>query len=143
MRNFNEILRKDVPYDNSKSHKKTEFHPLSRRYIFRRTTGGGESNWSPSPSRFRVNLSKFWQYTFFLFILPFCLISLFLCLTWMNNATLCLCLFKIYLGKCTFYCSFSYYTCYSKKKYSLKNLSAFTLTKYLKNIFAFYAMLLL
>ena len=39
LRNFNQILRKDVTYDNIKSQKKTRFHPLFRRYIFRKITG--------------------------------------------------------------------------------------------------------
>ena len=29
-----QIFRKDVSYDNIKSHKKPEFHPPFRRYIF-------------------------------------------------------------------------------------------------------------
>ena len=33
-RNFNETFRKNVTSDNIKSHKKSEFHPLFRRYIF-------------------------------------------------------------------------------------------------------------
>ena len=39
---FNEILKKDVTFDNINS-KKTGFYPLSRRYIFQETTrvGGG------------------------------------------------------------------------------------------------------
>ena len=32
-------VRKDMPYDNIKSHKKTGFYPLSRWYIFRKITG--------------------------------------------------------------------------------------------------------
>ena len=51
LRNLNEIFRKDVTYDNIKCHKKLEFHPLCRRYIFRKTTGEGQID---SPSRFRV-----------------------------------------------------------------------------------------
>ena len=39
LRNFNEIFRKDVTYDNIKSHKKPGFYPLFRRYIFQKTTG--------------------------------------------------------------------------------------------------------
>ena len=39
MRNFNEIFRKNVAYDNIESHKKPWFHLLFRRYIFRKTTG--------------------------------------------------------------------------------------------------------
>ena len=39
-RSFNKIIRKDVNYDNIKSHKKAELHPLSIRYIFGKTTGG-------------------------------------------------------------------------------------------------------
>ena len=42
LRDFNEIFRKDVPYDNFKSHKKTGFHPLFRIYNFQKTTGGGQ-----------------------------------------------------------------------------------------------------
>ena len=37
--NFNDIFRKDVTYDNIKSHEKPGFHPLFRRHIFRKTTG--------------------------------------------------------------------------------------------------------
>ena len=40
LRNFNEPFRKDVPYDNVKSHKKPGFHPLCRRYVFRKATEG-------------------------------------------------------------------------------------------------------
>ena len=40
MTNFNGIFRKDVTYDNIKSHKKPGLHPLSRRYIFGKTIGG-------------------------------------------------------------------------------------------------------
>ena len=38
LRTFNENLRKDVTYDNIKSHKKSGFHLLFRRYIFRKAT---------------------------------------------------------------------------------------------------------
>ena len=49
--NFKEIFRKDVPYGNIKIHKKTGFQPLFRRYIFRKTTGGGGgANLIPLPS---------------------------------------------------------------------------------------------
>ena len=41
MRNFSEIFRKDVTYDNIKSHEKPGLQPLSRRYIFEKNTGGG------------------------------------------------------------------------------------------------------
>ena len=34
-----------MTYHNAKIHKKAELHPLSRRYIFGKTTGGGGSNW--------------------------------------------------------------------------------------------------
>ena len=40
VRNLNEIFRKDVTYDNIKSHKKPGFHPLFRGCIFGKTTGG-------------------------------------------------------------------------------------------------------
>ena len=46
MRHFNENFRKDVTYDNIKSHTKPGLHPLSRRCIFAKTTkglgGGGD-----------------------------------------------------------------------------------------------------
>ena len=54
LRKFIEIFRKDVFLDNIKGHKKPEFYPLFRRYIFWKATGGGESNWPPS--RFRVKI---------------------------------------------------------------------------------------
>ena len=38
LRNFNAIFRKGTTYGNIKSHKKTGFHPLLRRYIFGKTT---------------------------------------------------------------------------------------------------------
>ena len=40
LRNFNDIFRKDVTYDNIKIKKKTRPHPLSERYIFGKTRGG-------------------------------------------------------------------------------------------------------
>ena len=40
VRNLNEIFRKDLTYDNIKSHKKPGFHPLFRGCIFGKTTGG-------------------------------------------------------------------------------------------------------
>ena len=49
LRNFNEIFRKDVNFDNIKSHKKTGFHPLFRRYIFRKTTVGVQLTPLPTP----------------------------------------------------------------------------------------------
>ena len=51
LRHFSETFRKDVTYDNIKSHKKTGFHPLFRRYIFRKSTWGVKL----TPSRFRVH----------------------------------------------------------------------------------------
>ena len=54
-RNFNEIFRKDVTYDDIKSHKKPRLHPLSRRYIFGKTTEEGQIN---PPSRLRVKLPQ-------------------------------------------------------------------------------------
>ena len=38
LRNFNEIFRKDVAYDNIKSHKKPGLYPLSTRDTFGKTT---------------------------------------------------------------------------------------------------------
>ena len=37
---LNEMFRTSVTFGNTKSHKKAELHPLSRRYIFGKTTGG-------------------------------------------------------------------------------------------------------
>ena len=42
LRNFNAIFRKGTTYGNIKSHKKTGFHPLLRRYIFGKTTIGAQ-----------------------------------------------------------------------------------------------------
>ena len=50
-RNFNEILRKDATYDNVRSHKKAELHPVTRRYIFRKTTGGCQIDPHPPPAK--------------------------------------------------------------------------------------------
>ena len=41
MRKFNEIFRKGVFQGNIKSHKSPGLHPVFRRYIFQKTTGGG------------------------------------------------------------------------------------------------------
>ena len=53
--NLNEIFRKDVTYDNIKSHKEAGFHSLFRRRTFRKTTGAGQIDplppLSPPPSR--------------------------------------------------------------------------------------------
>ena len=40
MRNFNEIFRKDLAYDNIKSYEKAGLYPLSGRYIFEKTAEG-------------------------------------------------------------------------------------------------------
>ena len=37
---FQSNFKNDVTYGNIKTHKKTGFHPLIRRYIFGKTTGG-------------------------------------------------------------------------------------------------------
>ena len=63
LRNFNNIFRKYVAYDNIKSHKKPEFQPLFRRSIFEKTTGGvggggGQIEIDP-PSPFRVKGKNF------------------------------------------------------------------------------------
>ena len=42
LRKFNEAFSKDVTYDNIKSRKKAEVHPLSRKYISGKTTQGGK-----------------------------------------------------------------------------------------------------
>ena len=43
-RNYNEIFRKHVAYDNVENHRKSGFLSLSGKYIIRKTTGG--SNWT-------------------------------------------------------------------------------------------------
>ena len=65
MRNSNEIFKKDVTYNNTKSHKKAGFRHLFRRYIFRKTTGGVKLappavlGLKASPSKFRLLTSMF------------------------------------------------------------------------------------
>ena len=61
--NFNEIFRKDVPYNNFKSCKKLGFYPLLRRYNFEKTKRGGQTDPPPPPpphpsSRFRVKFTQ-------------------------------------------------------------------------------------
>ena len=40
LRNFQKTIKKDVTYDNIKSHKKSRLRLLSRKYIFGKTSGG-------------------------------------------------------------------------------------------------------
>ena len=40
LRNFNEIFKEDVTYNNIKSHKKPGLHPFSEKHIFGKITGG-------------------------------------------------------------------------------------------------------
>ena len=54
LRSFDEIFRKDVTYDNIKSHKKARFHPLFRMYIFRKNTRGIRLN--PLPTFLGLNI---------------------------------------------------------------------------------------
>ena len=54
----NFFFRKNVNYDNIKSHKAPGSRRLLRRYLFQKTTGeggGGEGVKLTPPSRFRVN----------------------------------------------------------------------------------------
>ena len=41
--NFNESFRKNVTYDNTKSYKKAELHPLSGKHNFGKTIVGAKS----------------------------------------------------------------------------------------------------
>ena len=43
-----------MPYDNIKSPKKSEFYPLFKKYIFQKTTAGGQIDPTSHPSRFKV-----------------------------------------------------------------------------------------
>ena len=56
LRKFNEIFRKDLTYDNTKSHKKPGLHPLFRRYIFGKSTECWGSIDLPLLSLLRVKL---------------------------------------------------------------------------------------
>ena len=60
MRNFNKVFRKDMTYDNIKSHKKARLHTLSRRHIFRKKHRWVKLYTTPPPppplSFFRVKL---------------------------------------------------------------------------------------
>ena len=54
--NFNKFSRKNVCYDNIKSHKKAGLYPLFRKYSLEKTREG--SNQLPvTPSNLRVKLS--------------------------------------------------------------------------------------
>ena len=44
LRNYNETFRKDVALDNIKSHQKVGFQSFSRKHIFGKTTGGGQTD---------------------------------------------------------------------------------------------------
>ena len=50
-----------MTYDNIKSHKKPGFHPLFRRYIFRKNTEKGVQTELPPPSHFKVKHSGKWK----------------------------------------------------------------------------------
>ena len=52
MRNLNEIFKKDMTYDNIKSHKKSEFHLSSEDKFLKKKT----QLTPPPPSRSRVNI---------------------------------------------------------------------------------------
>lgn len=58
MKNFNEVFRKNVAFDDIKSHKKVGIHALSRKYIFGKTIGS-EIKLIPLPlNLFRVKMKK-------------------------------------------------------------------------------------
>ena len=60
LRDYNEIFRKDVTYDNIKSYQKPGLHLLSEKHIYRKTTGGGGGQIElPSLARlFRVKVTS-------------------------------------------------------------------------------------
>ena len=48
MRNFSDVFGENVAYDNIKSHKKTGFHPLSRKkHFWKNHRGGGKLTRQP------------------------------------------------------------------------------------------------
>ena len=51
---FNETFRKNVTYDNTKSHQKSGLHPRSRKHNFEKTTGRGFKLTPPPLTLFRV-----------------------------------------------------------------------------------------
>ena len=58
-----------MTYDNIKSHKKPGLQPLSRRYIFGKTTGGVYLTPTPIPSSLRVKGDwKWWHKPIYMFI---------------------------------------------------------------------------
>ena len=52
--NFSKIFRKNWTYDNINNHQKAGFHPLPRKYIFGKTTGGGQINLPPDIFRVKM-----------------------------------------------------------------------------------------
>ena len=91
LRNFNEIFRKDVTYDNIKSHKKPGIHPLSRRYILKTT---GSSNWPPSLLRIKFCFSIL---SIFYRIISICCFAIFTTdffLLLLERKVSCCCFFK-------------------------------------------------
>ena len=63
LKGFNETFMKKVTYDNIKSHKKPGFHPLSRRYIFGKITGGSQIASPQSLLRIK-SFGNSWVYQF-------------------------------------------------------------------------------
>ena len=58
MKKFSETFRKDVTYDNIKSHIKPSLQPVSRRHIFGKAKAGGQI-YLTDPRPFRLeNVSR-------------------------------------------------------------------------------------
>ena len=64
--NFNEIFRKNLTYDDIKSHQKSGFHPHSRKRIFGKTIVGVISTLHSPPPFFRPDKVKGEGLVFFL-----------------------------------------------------------------------------
>ena len=70
MRNYHEIFRKDVTYDNAKSNKKSGLHHFSEKHISKKTTGVG-GHIELLPNLFKVNTRYHFVFDIFITFLAF------------------------------------------------------------------------
>ena len=59
MRNFNEVFRKDVTYDNIKSHKKQGFPFSPKKFISEKITVGLSYPLPPIPPQISITISSY------------------------------------------------------------------------------------